>query len=244
VPQAAAERARTGHGQGLILVNLQQTQYDEHASLRIFAKLDDVFTLLAAELGIAERVKPMDHMHVPHCQEGSSIDEDVFLVPFDEQGRPSERKTTWDLRTGRRVKMTGGPYEGCMGQIAGKSKAGHYKISCKGFNIAANAFADKDLPSSMMVKRDFSLWLGNWWLEEATKGFGIMPGGKIPFVNVAEEPEEAHKNKENVPVPVDKTPVQKPAHVKAPPPPPIGKSQGKGKTPYRPRETYDDCYIQ
>merc|ERR1712070_97763 len=55
VPQEAAERARKGAGSGFVLVNLQQTQYDELAALRIFAKLDDVLTLLAAELGIRKK---------------------------------------------------------------------------------------------------------------------------------------------------------------------------------------------
>jgi len=37
--------------------------------------------------------------------------------------------------------------------------------------------------------KPFSLWLGNWWVEEATRGKGICPGGKIPFV--AATPAEA-----------------------------------------------------
>jgi len=214
--------------------------------LRIFAKLDEVFNLLAAELEIAEKIKPMCQVYQPECAEGSIIEEDVFLVPFDEAGCPSGTKTKWDLRPGKLVKMTGGPYEGCVGQIIAKSTAGHYKISCKKFNIAGNAFADQQLPSHLMVKRDFSLWLGNWWLESATKGFGIMPGGKIPFVNVAEEPHEGNGSRKEPPV---KAPVQKPSQVKAPPLPPTalrndGKGQGKGKVPYRPKETHADCYCQ
>jgi hypothetical protein len=208
--------------------------------------LDEVLTLLAAELDIADHVKPMCHVYQPDCAEGSIIEEDVVLVPFDEEGRPSAKKTTWDLRAGRLVKVTGGPYEDCVGQITGKSKAGHYKIACKNFKIAGNAFADEQLPSHLMVKRDFSLWLGNWWLESATKGFGIMPGGRIPFVNVVLEPEGV---KENVIEPLVKAPIQKPTNVKAPPPPPTavrndGKGQGKGKVPYRPQETHEGCYCQ
>lgn len=247
VPQEAARRARAGVGHGLVLVNLQQTQYDDLCSLRIFARLDEVLSLLAEELGITQKVKPMDHVYKPSCAEGSVVDEDVFLLPFDEEGRPSMdgKKITWDLRAGRLVKMTGGPYEGCVGQIVGKSTSGHYKISCKGFNIAGNAFADEQLPSHLMVKRNFSLWLGSWWLEGATKGFGIMPGGKIPFVNVNENADTLKEGAPE-PVPVPKAPVQKPPQAKAPPPPPNthGKGQSKGKVPYRAKETYDDCYCQ
>jgi len=253
VPQEASRRARAGKGQGFVLVNLQQTQHDELASLRIFAKLDEVFTLLAAELKITEKVKPMDHIYKPECAEGSVVEEDVFLVPFDEEGRPSgtcmeahgaiRKKTTWDLRTGKFVKITGGPYEGCVGQISGKSEAGHYKVSCKNFTICGNAFADRQLPAHLMVKRPFSLWLGSWWLAEATKGFGIMPGGSIPFVNV-DEPEQPKSIKEIAPEPeagYAAPPAQRPSKAKAPPPPPRlsvkGKGEGKGKVPYRAKET-------
>jgi len=242
-----------------VLVNLQQTQYDELASLRIFAKLDDVLTLLAVELGIAGKVKPMDHTYKPDCPEGSVVQEDVVLVPFDGEGRPSSKRTTWDLRVGKLLRITGGPYEGCVGQIIAKSRAGHYKVSCKNFNLVANAFADQQLPSHLMVKRDFSLWLGSWWLEGATKGFGIMPGGKIPFVNAVEESEAA---KGSVPELVAKASTDKPDNAKAPPPPPnslgngqgkgkappppkaLGKAGGKNRVPYRAKETYDDCYCQ
>lgn len=244
VPQDAAKRARAGKGNGFVLINLQQTQYDGLSSLRIFAKLDDVMTLLAAELGIIDQVLPMDHTYKPDFAEGSVVDDDVFLVPFDEEGRPSDGTTTWDLRVGKQVKMTGGPYKGCVGQISGKSSAGHYRISCKNFNIAGNAFADSQLPSHLMVKRDFSLWLGSWWLESATKGFGIMPGGQIPFVNVVEDAPLRHEPSSEASA---KAHVSKPANVRAPPPPPAGKAgkgYGKSKTPYRERETFEECYCQ
>ena len=41
-----------GRGQGLIIIGVQQTQGDKHAALRIFGKLDHVFSLLAEELGL------------------------------------------------------------------------------------------------------------------------------------------------------------------------------------------------
>jgi NAD-dependent SIR2 family protein deacetylase len=243
VPQLAAERAKAGTSSGLVLINLQQTQYDDLSSLRIFAKLDVVFTMLADYLDLTPKVKSMDHIYQPTCAEGSIVEEDVFLVPFDETGCPSAKKTTWDLRSGRRVKIMGGPYEGCVGEIVGKSKAGHYRISCRGFKVAGNAFADADLPEHLRVKRPFSLWLGNWWLEAATKGFGIMEGGKIPFVNALEEAEKI-PDAIDAPVP-EALPTQRTTKAKAPPPPSQGgKAQGKGKVPYRAKETHDACYCQ
>merc|ERR1711977_318604 len=81
-------------------------------------------------------------------------------------------------REGKRVRLTGGPYEGDVGTIVGKNHNGDYRIR----------FVDSINPVFNAKRRPFSLWLGNWWLEQATRGFGIVPGGKIPFVNV-EEPQ-------------------------------------------------------
>lgn len=84
-----------------MLVNLQQTPYDEQSSLRIFAKTDRVMELLASELGLAESVRPADYLHEPQLAPGAEQEEDVFLVPFDSAGRPTEgEKTVWDLRVG------------------------------------------------------------------------------------------------------------------------------------------------
>merc|ERR1711907_444278 len=49
---APAERARKGSAGalGTVIVSLQETQYDTLASLRIFATIDEVMKLLAAEL--------------------------------------------------------------------------------------------------------------------------------------------------------------------------------------------------
>lgn len=217
LPEKASERARSGQGLGLVIVNLQQTPYDELTALRIFAKLDDVMKLLASELGISDMVKPMDHVHEPECAAGSVVEEDVFLVPFDQEGNPSQSSLmTWDLRLGNRVKLTGGPYAGDIGEIMEKSEAGHYRIR----------FENSINPTFNMKRRPFSLWLGNWWTEEATKGFGICPGGKIPFVNVENEPEQAVQASAKL---VATNPVQKPVSKLPPPPPPGAKGKGKGK---------------
>merc|ERR1719198_2794168 len=122
VPQTVAVRSRLGTGLGLVIVNLQQTPYDDLCALRIFAKLDEVLDLLAVELGISEQVKPMDHVYRPRPAEGSVIEEDVYWVPFDSQGDPSGGKLMWDLRQGARVKLTGGPYEGDIGEVVAKSE--------------------------------------------------------------------------------------------------------------------------
>lgn len=234
VVETAAERERRGRSQGLVIVNLQQTPYDGECALRIFAPIDTVMELLAQELGIRDRVRPMDHLHRPDLAADSQVEEDVFRVPFDADGNPTRGKADamiWDLRVGRRVRLTGGPYAGDVGRIIAKNEAGHYRIRVEG----------SIHPIFKARRRPFSLWLGNWWLEEATKGYGICPRGKIPFVNVdlddAPEPEHHQSLASN---PLATTSEAKNGHPAAgatsstPPklPSPLpGKGMGKGKAP-------------
>jgi len=219
VAEAAAQRFKANRSQGLVIVNLQQTQYDDICSLRIFAKIDDVMELLAKELGIAERVSSMEARYEPDLPEGAKVEDDVFMVPFDMDGNPCEEKMVWDLRKGNRVKLTGGPYEGDEGTIIKKNHNGDIMIK----------FVDSINPTFNAKRRPFDLWLGKWWLEQATKGLGIVPGGKIPFVNV-KTPEKVDASSASAPA--GPLPSKRPASTPAGPlPPPRGKGKGKGQGP-------------
>jgi len=62
---------------GGVIVSIQRTKYDASSSLRIFAKIDDVFRLLALELGKEVlQVKPMD---TPFPAEKKY----KFTIPYD-----------------------------------------------------------------------------------------------------------------------------------------------------------------
>lgn len=50
IPNAVAERYTQGEGEGLVIIGLQRTFYDERASLRIWGLCDEVMSLLAKEL--------------------------------------------------------------------------------------------------------------------------------------------------------------------------------------------------
>jgi len=170
--------------------------------------------LLAKELGIEKEVSSMDARYEPDLEDGAFVEDDVFLVPFDADGNPCEEKMTWDLREGKCVKLTGGPYEGDVGTIMAKNQNGDYRIR----------FVDSINPMFNAKRRPFSLWLGNWWLEQATKGLGIVPGGKIPFVNVPDATRQVSQQAAYVP-PQPLLP-KKPANLPAPPPLPKGKGKG------------------
>merc|ERR1712217_697896 len=50
VPRAVAERFAQSSGEGLVIIGLQRTAYDDVASLRIWGLCDDVMKLVAKEL--------------------------------------------------------------------------------------------------------------------------------------------------------------------------------------------------
>jgi len=186
VASAAAEKAARGEGLGLVIINLQGTPYDSQCSLRIFGKCDDVMTRLADELGIADHVLPMDAAaFVPRIAGGALLSDDVLRVPFDRitgerlpDGADPAQWATWDLRVGRRVRLTGGPYEGDVGRVMQKDPDGSFRIR----------FEDSIHPKFKVKRRPFSLWLGAWWLQEATHGHGLVPGGRMPLMS--EDPVE------------------------------------------------------
>mmetsp|Transcript_22138 Transcript_22138/g.56557 ORF Transcript_22138/g.56557 Transcript_22138/m.56557 type:complete len:258 (+) Transcript_22138:707-1480(+) len=179
VAETAAAHSGADGSLGLVIVNLQQTSYDAGCALRIFAHIDDVMERLAIELDLEHLVHPMDHVFIPQLADGALIAEDVLRIPFDGltgEHAPDDPKrwTIWDLRVGRKVRLTGGMYKGDIGTVMEKRPDGAYRIR----------FVDSFHPTFKVKRRPFSLWLGCWWLQEATHGHGITPGGKIPFVNV------------------------------------------------------------
>jgi NAD-dependent SIR2 family protein deacetylase len=162
--ETAAERG------GLVIVNLQRTQFDALCNLRIFAKLDVVLEMLAVELG----VEPSGE-YTPTVAPGSLVHEDVFVVPFDSRGRRSEATTQLDLRKGQRLRLTQGPYAGDVGTVVEK-RNGSYRLR----------FLDSVNPTFQVKRAPFSLWLGPWWLEELTHG-RLSPGALAPLANTGEQ---------------------------------------------------------
>merc|ERR1719188_1732527 len=51
VPRGAAQRYAQSSGEGLVIIGLQRTVYDDVASLRIWGLCDEVMKLVAKELG-------------------------------------------------------------------------------------------------------------------------------------------------------------------------------------------------
>merc|ERR1719235_2934763 len=73
VPRAVAERFAESSGEGLVIIGLQRTVYDDVASLRIWGLCDDVMKQLTRELGfkvpcpkVAKRGEAWESKH-PRC---------------------------------------------------------------------------------------------------------------------------------------------------------------------------------
>lgn len=159
---------------GTVIVNLQRTQMDRLASLRIFGRIDEVALLLAEELQL-----PLPKLHpAPQTtwREAAEYlipavwpeflgapEADVFEVPYDArgcrflEGEALPARTRLDLTEGSRLLVTDGLYAGDEGEVLGRSKEGIWRIRI-----------------SHEVKKGFEakvpLVLGWWWVEAALRG--------------------------------------------------------------------------
>jgi len=53
VAESTGKRGLEGQGSGLVIINLQKTQYDNITSVRIFSTLDKVMPMILEELGLS-----------------------------------------------------------------------------------------------------------------------------------------------------------------------------------------------
>mmetsp|Transcript_14917 Transcript_14917/g.19261 ORF Transcript_14917/g.19261 Transcript_14917/m.19261 type:complete len:221 (+) Transcript_14917:643-1305(+) len=142
---------------GSVIVSLQQTQYDNICTLRIYAKLDVVMALLAKEMGLTIDT----HMYEPNVPKELIVRPDVFIVPYDENGNLSKNtKTHWNLMKGAKIKVTDGPGTGYEGIVSGKNEDGHY--ICTLPNQREGSISQGKVLSKYM--------LGSWWVESAING--------------------------------------------------------------------------
>jgi hypothetical protein len=121
---------------GAVIVNVQQTRLDRIASLRIFAKLDEVMTALAMELALD--VRPTVHEATP-ALEGTHGRLSVWDgLPYNpETGERDHTKTTrLDLSAGRGIKLSDGnagagteaAIPGTKGVVSDRRTAQHHYV--------------------------------------------------------------------------------------------------------------------
>lgn len=85
--EGVAKRASKGQAQGAVIISLQQTQYDDVSSLRIFAKIDDVMLMLAQEMGLSICEDFLYRPKVPlNCFTSRKSKGSKFRVPYSRNG--------------------------------------------------------------------------------------------------------------------------------------------------------------
>jgi hypothetical protein len=155
---------------GSVIVSLQRTVHDENSSLRIFALLDDVFVLLAAELSLDLAAPAASHTAAAEARAaagGGGDTKDVRHVPYDratglplaKEGKAAAMAAGFvlDLREESALVVAAGPDQGAKATVVGKNADGHWRVSVERRMKSGKAFFETRL-------------LGSWWLEAAARG--------------------------------------------------------------------------
>lgn len=156
-------------GEGGIIIGLQQTQYDNISRLRIYARIDEVMSLLMEEMKL--KIPPCGP-YKPNIPEEAVVKPLCYRVPYDRQGKLTRNKSrmiVWDLNPKTQHTLTDGPGEGFLGTIR-NLEGGHFKVV---------------LPIQRQKSKEFgtgsrAYTMGPWWIETAVHG--RWP--KLPMVNV------------------------------------------------------------
>eukprot|EP00929_Paragymnodinium_shiwhaense_P056203 TRINITY_DN2812_c0_g1_i1.p1 TRINITY_DN2812_c0_g1~~TRINITY_DN2812_c0_g1_i1.p1 ORF type:complete len:596 (+),score=118.83 TRINITY_DN2812_c0_g1_i1:99-1790(+) len=147
-----SQKAKSKKALGTVIVALQQTQYDEVSSLRIFAPIDEVMALLVQELALEVSPAP--------APAGSLKQTHVFEdLPYGADGKlDRSKRTKLDLSQGKRVRLVNqqdwdakkvGTEGVVMETQDSLQEEGHYAIRVGGGQVRV---------------------LGRWWLEAAASG--------------------------------------------------------------------------
>ena len=158
----------SGIGFGSVIIGLQQTQYDNICSLKIYGLIDEVMQLLAIEMNLDINIRNSYQLKIP---KNNHIPKDTFIVPYDENGKFSNvNKSYLCLQNGKKVKVTNGPGKGYFGYVNDKTKEGHYEIVLP---IQREHHIDKGKKMTIYI-------LGSWWIDSAING----KVKNLPIINI------------------------------------------------------------
>jgi NAD-dependent SIR2 family protein deacetylase len=169
-----ADRSTQRAALGSVIISPQRTGSDGEASLRIFAKADEVMTLLAKEFGFGPRAFGQGL--------GIKRSADLFtkrtkvLVPYDRNGDLSTSvKTYWDLSPGAKIRMSQ------HNNLKGAKQPRDSGLTAD--TVGTVSGRDDRCCSITVTFKGIQKRLGLWWLETALRG-GVE---HLPFVNVDAE---------------------------------------------------------
>jgi NAD-dependent SIR2 family protein deacetylase len=185
VATKTANRSLDGRALGTVIINLQQTEQDVHATLRVFGKTDEVFRLLLQQLGITKINQSPSSFGWKGGDRCSRI-----LVPYDKKGRRSTAVKTWlDLRPGKQVQLADDhnvqgakqPVYMHIGANEPHSYRGQLRQPGKGVGVVSRR--DDKISGFHLEIDGVRMLLGQWWLEAARRG----GPAQLPVINVNPE---------------------------------------------------------
>ena len=144
---------------GTIIINLQKTNLDSKACLRIWAPLDEVFGLLAKKLDLK--------MEEPNIKLPMTKEYLKFPIPYNKKGQfdnSSGKKMIWDLNPGKKV-------------IVLNPEAKNYKETGEIIGLRADGHINVGIGKSRFP-------FGSWWISCAMEGKWPF---YLPFVNIDPE---------------------------------------------------------
>mmetsp|Transcript_6378 Transcript_6378/g.8992 ORF Transcript_6378/g.8992 Transcript_6378/m.8992 type:complete len:386 (+) Transcript_6378:65-1222(+) len=155
---------------GSVIINLQRTPYDSQATLRLNGLLNDVLTRLVQELNedIQKSFQVVGRQEVPISSITST---NVFLVPYDENGRRSNDGSCrqLDLREGAKLIIGYGHNSGRNAEVLGRNIENHWRIAVhpphdlkRKEQAAALTRQKKQVPQVYL--------LGTWMIQAAIQG--------------------------------------------------------------------------
>lgn len=160
-----ASRSCKGRALGMVMINLQQTEQDGKATLRLFGKSDDVLKKLLQRMNISPG----------SCSPATFSQEPRVLVPYDADGNRSDTVKMWlDLRPGAQVKLTAGHNIQGAKQPAYMHIGNTQKSTVNGRRCGpghGSVVKWDDVRCSVGLEIEgASMRLGQWWLEAAMRG--------------------------------------------------------------------------
>merc|ERR1711871_737879 len=149
-----AMRWKQGHGQGAVIISLQQTQYDDICTLRIFSTLDKVMDALAHELGLMVPNQPPPAFWKLPTPNLTSERNNEIVVKYNSKGvRDENSRMVLHLAVGSKFRLTGAN-SGREATLVSFNQDGHLvvKFDCR------------------LYRRTVRNVLGMWWLHGALAG--------------------------------------------------------------------------
>ena len=161
-----AKNSMSGKSLGSVIINLQQTECDGGATLRVFAECDKFFEKLLTHLDIVLDICPTPN-----------ITETRALVPYDRWGNKTDKVMMWlDLTKGQRIRLH--QDHNCQASQQpvymhiGASQPHTYRGSVRQPGAGEGQvvrFSPKNGGWELKVE-GVSMLLGGWWLQAAQRG--------------------------------------------------------------------------